>query len=620
MAGDLLQNALIYLGSALVCVPIAKKLGIGSVLGYIFAGVVIGPFVLNFVGKEGEDVMHTAEFGVVLMLFIIGLELSPQTFWKMRHRILGLGGSQLLGSAVILYPVFHFIFGMNAVASIALSLAFALSSTAIILQTLKEKGIEKTEAGESAFSVLLFQDIAVIPILAIIPLLAGVSENTLEISSNPVLGFLQTYSTITILLAVLLVVIAGKYLINPFLHYIAKTDVRELFTATALFLIMGVSWLMTQVGISAALGAFLAGVLLANSEFRHELESDIEPFKGLLLGIFFTAVGSTINFNVIFNRTGEIVLALACIMVLKSVVLLIIGKVFKISLSQNVLFTLLLSQAGEFVFVLLSSMAVFKVINPAQNDFFMATVTLSMIATPIFLFIHDRFFTNFFTPVSVKDQNYHVETDDEHQVIIAGFSHFGSTIGRFLRANNVQATILDNDSDRVEFLRKMGFNVHFGDATRLELLEAAGAAKAKIIISAINSKEKTLKIAELAKKHFPNAKLFLRTKERFDAYEFIEKEFGKVYRENLHSSIYLGVDVLAELGHRKYTVTRKANDFIKYDTESMYRLGKKRGDLSEYITSVKEEIAEQERLLNEDTKFLNSTHADNAWDNTTQKA
>jgi CPA2 family monovalent cation:H+ antiporter-2 len=284
MAGDLLHNALIYLGAAIVCVPVAKKLGIGSVLGYIIAGVVIGPFALGLIGQEGEDVMHAAEFGVVMMLFVIGLELSPQAFWQMRKRIVGLGGLQLGLTAALLFPVFLFLFGLPVNASVALALSFAMSSTAIVLQTLKEKSIEQTDAGRSSFSVLLFQDIAVIPILAILPLLAGVQREQVAVSTNPIIAFLETNTTITILGAVVVVVVLGRFVINPLLHYIARSQVRELFTASALFIIIGVSYLMTLVGISAALGAFMAGVLLANSEFRHELESDVEPFKGLLLG------------------------------------------------------------------------------------------------------------------------------------------------------------------------------------------------------------------------------------------------------------------------------------------------------------------------------------------------
>lgn len=618
MAGEILQNLLIYLGAAIICVPIAKKLGIGSVLGYIIAGILIGPFVLGLIGHEGEDVMHAAEFGVVMMLFVIGLELSPSAFWKMKNKIIGQGGLQMLITALVLFPLFQYIFIFSFQTSLALAISFAMSSTAIVLQTLKERSIEKTEAGQSAFSVLLFQDIAVIPILALLPLLAGIESKPVEVSSNLIIAFFQTYTSLTILILVVLIFLASRFLINPFLHYIAKTRVRELFTATALFIILGVSWLMTLVGISAALGAFMAGVLLANSEFRHELESDVAPFKGVLLGVFFTAVGSTINFNVLTEKPLDIAIAVLSIMTLKALVLGIIGKYHKISLTQNFLFALLLCQAGEFVFVLLGSMSQFNMLNKSESDFLMATVTVSMIVSPLLLFVYERYIVNFLTKKSTEEKNYSVETDEENQVIIAGFGNFGSTLGRYLRANNVNATILDSDSDRVTLLRKMGFNVHFGDATRLDLLESAGAAKAKILISTIDAPEKTAELAELARKHFPHLQLFLRVRNRFEAYDLMEKDFTNLYREHLHSSVYMGIDILSALGHRKYTATRKANDFIKYDTLAMKRLLHNKNDMDTYITKAREEIAEQERLLKEDNKFVEAK-PDNAWDNSSLK-
>jgi CPA2 family monovalent cation:H+ antiporter-2 len=598
----------------LICVPIAQKLGIGSVLGYILGGVLIGPSVLGLVGKEGEDVMHTTEFGVVMMLFIIGLELSPQAFWRMKNRILGLGGLQILFTAIALFPAFYFLGKCSLNASIGLSLSFAMSSTAIVFQTLKEKSLEKTEAGKSSFAVLLFQDIAVIPILAILPFLAGKTGELKEISANPILAFFQTYESLTIALAVAFIVILGKYLINPILYFVGKTKLKELFTASALLIIVGVSWLMNLVGVSAALGAFMAGVLLANSEFRHQLESDVEPFKGLLMGIFFTAVGSTINFEVITSQTSEILIALLILILIKALIIFSIGKFSGMSFSQNSLFALLLCQAGEFVFVLLGSLNQLGLNNRSETDFYMALVTLSMIFSPILLFIYEKV-ANYWLKREEKPENkYDEDIHGENQIIIAGFSHFGSTLGRFLRANGVKATILDSDSDRVSFLRKMGFNVYYGDASRLELLESAGAGKAKILISAIDNPEKTMEIAQLCKSHFPNLKLFLRANNRFDAYNLLENEFQNIYRESLHSSVYMGVDVLTELGYRKYTTKRKADDFIKYDSQALLRLVNSKNDLNQYIFRVKEEIAEQERLLNEDSKFIDN-QIDNSWDN-----
>jgi CPA2 family monovalent cation:H+ antiporter-2 len=622
MAGSILQDALIYLGAALVFVPVAKKLGIGSVLGYILAGVIIGPFVLGLVGEEGEDVMHAAEFGVVMMLFVIGLELSPQAFWKMKKRILGMGGLQMLLSALLLFPVFFGLFQFAWQAALALSLSFAMSSTAIVLQTLKEKGLEKTAAGTSSFAVLLFQDIAVIPILASLPLLAGIQSGSGTETHAPqdgIVGFLQSWPSVAIAAAVLGVFLISRYLINPFLHLISRVHVRELFTAAALFIVCGVAWMMAQAGLSAALGAFMAGVLLANSEFRHELESDIEPFKGLLLGIFFTSVGSTIHFGVIGNEFGAVIGVVLLIMTLKAVVLAVLGRFAGMASGQGVLFALLLSQVGEFVFVLLGSITQFGMLEKSQSDFWMAVITISMVLSPLMLFVYDKISTRLMARKPEEQKAYEVNPQEEQRVIIAGFGHFGSTLGRFLRANGVNATILDNDSQRVTLLRKMGFEVYFGDATRPDLLEAAGAAKAHILISAIDDPERNEILAETVHKHFQHLKLFMRAKNRMDAYQFMEMGVPHIYRESLHTSVYMGVDVLHSLGKRRYTSLRKANDFIRYDTEALNRLAGGRGDTESYISSVREEIALQERLLKEDRKFMDDA-PDNAWDNTPLKS
>ncbi|OYW80090.1 MAG: hypothetical protein B7Z27_04395, partial [Sphingobacteriia bacterium 32-37-4] len=391
MGASVLQNAMIFLGAALLFVPIAKKLGIGSVLGYIIAGIVIGPFAFGFIGTEGEDIMHAAEFGVVMMLFLIGLELNPQSFWKLRRRIIGMGGLQMLLTGILFFGLFYFIQGVELNTAIALSLTFAMSSTAIVLQTLKEKNLDKTHAGKSSFAVLLFQDIAVIPILAIIPLLAATSNKEVKNIREGFLGVIDQYPTITIIAAVAAIIFLGKFVFSPLLHWIAKAHMRELFTASALFLVIAVSWLMDLAGISAALGAFLAGVLMANSAFRHELESNLEPFKGILLGLFFTAVGSTINFGLIVQQPIKILLGVLLFMLIKSIVLYIVAFIFKLVLQQKILFTLLLSQVGEFAFILLGSIGALGMINGSLFDYYMAVITVSMIMSPVFLFLDEKF-------------------------------------------------------------------------------------------------------------------------------------------------------------------------------------------------------------------------------------
>ena len=612
MGASVLQNAMIFLGAALLFVPIAKKLGIGSVLGYIIAGIVIGPFVFGLIGTEGEDIMHAAEFGVVMMLFLIGLELNPQSFWKMRRRIVGMGGMQMLLTGVLFSFFFFFIKDIDINTSIALSLTFAMSSTAIVLQTLKEKNLDKTHAGKSSFAVLLFQDIAVIPILAIIPLLA-VTTSEVKSVRDGFLGVIDQYHTVTIIVAVTVIIFLGKFVFSPLLHWIAKAHMRELFTASALFLVIAVSWLMDLAGISAALGAFLAGVLMANSEFRHELESNLEPFKGILLGLFFTAVGSTINFGLIIDQPVKILLAVLLFMVIKSVVLFIVAILFKLVLQQKILFTLLLSQVGEFAFILLGSIGELNMISKPILDFYMAVITVSMIISPILLFIDEKYISGKLFKAEKLDNDYKVDPKEHNEIIIAGFGHFGSTLGRFLRANGVEATILDNNSDQVLLLRKMGFTVFYGDVTRINILESAGASHAKILVSALDIPEKNVQLSELISKHYPHLKLFFRAKNRTDAYELIDNGVEKIYRESIHASVYMGVDILSELGFRKYTSLRKANDFILHDNQALHKLSKHRHNSDSYVQNVKEEIAQQERLLAEDKRFMEHK-PDNAWD------
>ncbi|GHE32037.1 monovalent cation:proton antiporter-2 (CPA2) family protein [Sphingobacterium griseoflavum] len=613
MASGLFQHALIYLGTAIVFVPISKKLGIGSVLGYLIGGILVGPFALGLIGTEGHDVMHTAEFGVVMMLFIIGLELNPAQFWKMRAKIVGLGGLQMLLTAVLLFMFLYLALSFSFKASLALALSFAMSSTAIVLQTLKEKLLDKTPAGQHAFSVLLFQDIAVIPILAVLPLLAlqSAGGDTPAHRLPPFLSFLDQYPSLLLLAAVGFVFILSRYLLPLVLRVIAKVQMRELFTAAALFFVIGIAWLMESVGISAALGAFMAGVLLANSEFRHELEADINPFKGLLLGVFFTAVGSTINFAVIAADPARVFSIVLILMTVKWIVLYFLGRRFRLVADQQLLFAFLLCQVGEFAFVLLASIAQLGIVPKQELDLFMAVVTISMMVSPLLLFVYERFVAPRFTNDKKTPVAYDA-MEAAHHVILVGFGHFGSTIGRFLRANNTHATIIDSDSERVNLLRKMGFKVFYGDGTRLDLLESAGASDAQILISAIDDPHTNMELSELLPKHFPNLKLFVRAKNRYDAYELMDKGITHVHRESLIDSVYMGVDILSELGHRKYTLHRKAQDFIKYDNEALEKLYRHRKS-DGYISRLRAETELQERLLQEDKQFLAKAE-DSAWD------
>lgn len=613
MINTFLYDALIYLAAAVVFVPVSKKLGMGSVLGYLLGGIIIGPFVLGFVGQEGKDIMHFAEFGVVMMLFLIGLELKPAHFWRMRNLILGTGSLQLFATTILIFTLLFFI-GFTWQAALASGLAMAMSSTAIVMQTLREKGLTKTESGKTSFAVLLFQDISVIPILALLPLLAlsgspvQSGENASFLSSLP--GWAQT---LVLLIVVNLVVLGGRFVVVPFLRFIARIHLRELFTATALLIIVGTASIMILVGLSPALGTFLAGVVLANSEFRHELESDIEPFKGILLGLFFITVGASINFSLIVSNPLSIIALVCSIIIIKAIVLFAGGSLVKLSLDQNLLFTLGLAQVGEFAFVLFPFIHQLDILSARWTDMMMGVTAITMTITPLLFLINERFILPRFG-TKEREEKEGDEIDENNPVIIAGFGHFGSTLGRFLRANGVKATILDNDSDRVDLLRKMGFKVFYGDATRIDILKSAGADDARILIIAIDSPEINFDLIEKTKNTFPDLNVMVRAKNRLDAYNLLDMGINDVYRESLDTSVRLGVDVLVKLGVRKYSATRAGQNFIKYDEVALRELAKLRHDQSTYIFNAREHIQIQEQMLARDRE-ANPHVNDHAWDN-----
>jgi monovalent cation:H+ antiporter-2, CPA2 family len=611
MSNVFLHDALIYLAAAVVFVPVAKKLGMGSVLGYLLAGVMIGPSALGLVGEEGKNIMHVAEFGVVMMLFLIGLELDPARFWKMRRLIAGAGSVQMVASTLLFFAVLLGI-GFGWRAALACALAFSMSSTAIVMQTLREKGLSKTEAGQSAFAVLLYQDISVIPILALLPLLA-VSPAPATTSEHPSLmaGLPGWAQTLTLVGAVGAVIVGGRFAIIPLLRFIARIRLRELFTAAALLIIIAAANLMTLVGLSPALGTFLAGVVMANSEFRHELESDVEPFKGMLLGLFFIAVGASINFGLMIGQPATMAGLVGATIAIKAAVLFVTGKLNRLSFDQNLIFTVGMAQVGEFAFVLLTFIQQLHILPGPWADTLMGATAISMTVTPLLLLVSERFIIpRFGTRESIDREADAI--DGQHQVIIAGFGHFGSTVGRFLRANGIEATILDNDSDRVELLRKMGFKVFYGDATRIDILKSAGAERAKILIAAIDSPEINIDLAEKTKSLFPNLRVMVRAKNRLDAYELIDLGVSDIYRESLDTSVRLGIDALVGLGFRKYTALRAGQSFIRYDREALYQLAQHRHDQSSYIFNTREQIKLQEQLLTNDRE-VNPTVNDHAW-------
>jgi monovalent cation:H+ antiporter-2, CPA2 family len=612
MNHSFLQDALIYLAAAIVFVPIAKRLGMGSVFGYLIGGIIIGPFVLGFVGGEGREIMHFAEFGVVMMLFLIGLELEPVHFWRLRHQILGTGSVQLMLTTLLFLAVF-LLFGFAWQAALAMGLALSMSSTAIVHQTLQEKGLDETESGRSAFSVLLFQDIAVIPILALLPLLSmHVIQSPVEAEAT-FFGSLPGWAkTIALLIDVALIVLAGRFLIAPFLRFIGRLRLRELFTITALFIVIATAYIFGLAGLSPALGAFLAGVVLANSEYRHELESDIEPFKGILLGLFFISVGASINFHLIASQPLVIIALVSGVILLKTAVLFLTGRLIKLSPDQNLLFSLGLSQVGEFAFVLFAFIHQLRILPADWTDMMMGATALSMTATPLLLVINERLIApRLGTREKVeKDAD---TIDVRYPVIIAGFGDFGSTVGRFLRANGIACTILDNDSDRVDLLRKMGLQVFYGDATRVDILKAAGADQARILVAAIGSPDLNRDLIEKARKLFPHLTIMGRAEGRRQAYDLIEEGLNHIYREALDTSVRMGVDVLVKLGFRRYSATRAGQNFIRYDEAALRRLAPHRHDETSYIYNAREQIQIQEKLLTADRE-INPTLNDHAWD------
>jgi monovalent cation:proton antiporter-2 (CPA2) family protein len=612
-------QAFVYLAAAVIAVPVAKRIGLGSVLGYLLAGIVIGPFVLGFVGAEGEDVMHFAEFGVVMMLFVIGLELQPALLWKLRAPILGLGGLQV-GITTALVTGICLALDIAWKPSLAIGMVVALSSTAIVLQTLAEKGLLKTTGGQSAFSVLLFQDMAVIPMLALMPLLA---TRQVELGGGEYhaaetwIATLPAWArALAVLAAVFGIIAAGRYALRPVLRTIARVRMREIFTAAALLLVVGIALLMEQVGLSPALGTFLAGVVLANSEYRHELEANIDPFKGLLLGLFFISVGASIDFALIGSNPALIIALTTAMIVLKLGVLLGLSQLFRLPLDQALLFAFALPQVGEFSFVLLSFARQQGVLDATFTDPLVASVALSMAATPILLVFNERLLQPRFGTKRVEEREPDM-IEEQNPVIIAGFGSFGSTIGRLLKSQGVGTTVLDHDSEQVELLRQMGLQVYYGDATRAELLEIAGAADARLIVLALDDVDTSLRIVKTVKKNWPHLTIYARSFEWRDSYALYAAGVDFVYREALDASLRMGGDVMRALGFRAYHAERAAQKFLRHDIDSLKYLATMHGEGHEtYVSAARERIEALHALLAADLEDRDLDH-DEGWDPTT---
>lgn len=597
MSEEIFITTLIYLGAAIILVPFVRKLGFSSVIGYILGGVIIGPFVLKLTGNA-NDVMQATEFGVVVLLFIIGLELDPKRFWAMRKIILGLGVTQVVATSLILYYIFHWAGWKDKVAMTA-ALCFSMSSTAIVLQILKEKNLFNSASGEASFSILLLQDIAVIPILAFLPWLAAPDYNQVKESSflvNMLPSWVQPFS---IFIGVGILIVLGRYVFVPFLRYVSSSGMNELLTATSLFLVVGVSELMILVGLSPALGAFMAGVMLANSEFRHELKSDVDPFRGLLLAVFFVSVGSTINFNIIKEDPLFIFSTVATILAVKFGVLFGIGKIFKMSNDQNLLMSFGLSQVGEFAFVLITFATELYIMDTDFSSKMVAIVAVTMFCTPFLLIINERFIDPFFNVKKSDEAKRNFGMIGENKIIIVGYGYFGGTVGRLLKSNGISATILDHDSDRVSLLRDKGLKVFYGDATRNELLRVAGAETAEILVLCLDSPESNFQIIQLAKKNYPHLKIFVRARNRMDTYDFLSKGVDNIYRETLGTAVDMGADILHAVGMRKYTARRIANRFETLDKMSIRKFEKERSKHAATFT-IRDALEHEAQLMKED--------------------
>ncbi|PQJ71465.1 potassium transporter [Vibrio jasicida] len=565
MTGIFLQ-AFVYLIAAVVAVPLAKRLGLGSVLGYLIAGVVIGP-IIGLVGEETTTIQHFAEFGVVMMLFLVGLELEPKMLWAMRNRLMGLGGLQVGGTAALIMAIALY-FGQSWTIALAIGLIFALSSTAIVLQTFSEKGLTKTEGGQNAFSVLLFQDIAVIPMLAFIPLLAlpelveqaqsaaqAAAEHHEELSL--VAGLPGWAYGLVITASIAIVVVGGHFLSRPLFRYVASSGLREIFTATALMLVIGIAALMSLVGLSPALGTFLAGVVLANSEFRHELESNIEPFKGLLLGLFFITVGAGIDFSVLFSDFGLIIGLTLGVMILKAAILFALAFIFRIKGSNRWLFTLSLAQAGEFGFVLLSFSVQNHVIPFELSQTLALVVAISMFLTPSLFILFDKVILPRFESESNERESDTIE--EQGTVIIAGIGRFGQIVNRLLVSNGVETVVLDHQASQIDNMRQIGTRAYFGDATRPDMLHTAGIEHASALVVAIDNQESSVELVKYVKHTYPNVTVIARAFDRGHGYLLRQAGADIIESETYHSALEMGGHVMKSLGiHPFYVEQQKA--------------------------------------------------------------
>ncbi len=599
MQHSLLFNALIYLLAAVVAVPVAKRLGLGAVLGYLLAGMAIGPWGLRLI-TEVDDILHFSEFGVVLLLFLIGLELDPKRLWALRKPIFGWGSAQVGAVSALLFGA-GLLLGMDWRAALIAALGLSLSSTAIALATLGERNLLKTPAGSTGFSILLFQDIAAIPMIAIVPLLGGVGAA----GGNGWLGAAKVFGVIAGL------IVAGRFLMRPVLRIIAKTDMREIFTAFALLLVIAIGLLMQMVGMSMALGTFMAGVLLADSEYRHALESDLEPFKGLLLGLFFIAVGMSVDFGVLLAQPLRILSFVALFLAIKTAVLYGLSKRFEIPRAQQALFAFLLSQGGEFAFVVFGAAATAEIFSPETASILVVVVALSMVVTPLLLLAHDRLIAPAFRGGKQRDADA-IEAQENH-VIIAGFGRFGQIVGRLLHANRIGLTVLDHDPDQIDLLRTFGFKVFYGDVTRTDLLHAAGAAKAQALVVAIDDVEDSLALVDAVRREFPDLPIMARARNVSHLYDLMDRGVTILERETFEAALQLGRQVLQHLGFGAYHARQVAMKFRAHNIRSLNAVYPFYKDQAQRVSMAKQARDELTEMFARDAEVLDKERS-KSWD------
>ena len=569
MNAHILQNVFIFLAAASIMVPIASRFKLGSVLGYLTVGVLIGPYGFKLIGNA-EQIMHFAEFGVTMMLFLIGLELEPKMLWRLRKLIVGLGGLQVVVTTGLL-TLGGVLLGYGWKASLAVSMALALSSTALVLQILQEKNLLKTVEGEASLAVLLFQDIAVIPILIIIPLLAHYPSPSLEMQKASFINTLSPFMHALLVTGVIgAIIITGHYFSRYLFLMVARTNLPEVFTAFSLSLIVGITLLMDSLGVSPALGTFIAGVVLANSQYKRTVEADIQPFKGLLLGLFFISVGMGINFNLFSQHTVSLLSIVFLLIFCKALIIYLLGLSFSLTQLQLIGVALILAQGGEFAFVLFQYASESRVITEETKSFFTLIIALSMLITPFLMLFYHTIVRPKVLNRGHKEQDYD-EINEDNKIILAGYGRFGQIIGRVLNGEKIPFTVLEKDAQQIELLRKFGFKSYFGDANRLDLLKSAGANNAQLLIVTVANADVSLQIVKLAKHAFPHLKIFARARNRRHAYELHKAGVDYFKRELFDSSLAMTKEALKFLGYGDDEIASKAHVFQEHDEATLFK-------------------------------------------------